>query len=120
MTLASGGTSRRPRPSSVGFKDCLRSARRSRRPDGVSMPSAIASVAQTIHSVRGHVLLTWTINHATRGVIRRLELQSHLGDEGEDDLCPPHQFERRWSLLQQRMALIGVLPVTEPRYVRVD
>jgi hypothetical protein len=53
-------------------------------------------------------------------VIRRLELQAHLGDDGEDDLRPPSEFETRWLRLQQRLAMVGVLPVTEPRYVRVD
>jgi len=67
-----------------------------------------------------HVLLSWTIHSSTHGQIRRLELQTHLGDEGENDLCPATEFEERWLRLQQRMAVIGVLPVTEPRYVRVD
>lgn len=67
-----------------------------------------------------HVLLSWTVETATHGLIRRLELQAHLGDEGEDDLCPPSEFDARWLGLQRRMAVVGVLPVTDPRYVRVD
>ncbi len=64
--------------------------------------------------------MSWTVHTPNYGVIRRLELQAHRGDEGEDDLCPPTEFEARWLGVQQRMAMVGVLPVTEPRYVRVD
>src|SRR5262249_35532518 len=67
-----------------------------------------------------HVLLSWTVHTVANGVVKRLELQAHLGDEGEDDLCPPSEFDARWLGLQQRMAIVEGLPVTEPRYVRVD
>jgi hypothetical protein len=52
--------------------------------------------------------------------IRRLEVQAHLGPDGEDDLCPPSMFKERYGDLATRMALFGVLPSEEPRVVRVD
>jgi hypothetical protein len=67
-----------------------------------------------------HVLLSYTVDSPTHGLIRRLELQAHLGDAGENDLCPPTEFGARWQELQTRMALIGVLPPEDPVYVRVD
>jgi hypothetical protein len=67
-----------------------------------------------------HVLLSYAVDTPSHGLIRRLELQAHLGDAGADDLCPVHEFEARWDRLKQRMALFGVLPVEDPAYVRVD
>jgi hypothetical protein len=67
-----------------------------------------------------NVLLSYTVDSPTHGLIRRLELQAHLGDEGEDDLCAPSQFDVRWRKLQERMAIMGVLPPGDPVYVRVD
>lgn len=67
-----------------------------------------------------HVLVTYTIDSPTHGLIRRLELQAHFGDAGEDDLCAVGDFESRWQSLQKRMAWTGVLPAEEPSYVRVD
>jgi hypothetical protein len=67
-----------------------------------------------------HVLLSYTVESPTHGLIRRLELQAHLGDDGEDDLCSVDEFGSRWQRLQERMAVIGVLPPEEPGYVRVD
>jgi hypothetical protein len=67
-----------------------------------------------------NVLIAFTVDTLHHGLIRRLEVQAHLGDVGEDDLCPPSEFRGRWQRLQQLMATIGVLPVEEPRYVRVD
>lgn len=67
-----------------------------------------------------NVLLSWTIDSPTHGLIRRLELQAHLGDEGEDDLCGVHEFSSRWERLQRLMAMVGVLPPEDPVYVRVD
>src|SRR5436309_7839491 len=52
-----------------------------------------------------HALLAYTVDSPTHGLIRRLELQTHLGDPGEDDLCPVSEFEARWKSLQSRMAL---------------
>lgn len=67
-----------------------------------------------------HVLLAHTVDSPSHGLIRRLEVQAHLGDEGEDDLCCVHEFPARWAGLQTRMALMGVLPSEDPVYVRVD
>jgi hypothetical protein len=67
-----------------------------------------------------HVLLAYTVDSPTHGQIRRLELQAHLGPEGEDDLCRVDEFDERWKGLQLRMALMGVLPPEDPVYVRVD
>jgi hypothetical protein len=67
-----------------------------------------------------HVLLSYTVDSPSHGLIRRLELQAHLGDDGEDDLCPTSEFANRWRRLEQFMAMIGVLPPEEPSYVRVD
>jgi hypothetical protein len=67
-----------------------------------------------------HVLMTYTVDSPSHGLIRRLELQAHLGPDGEDDLCPPEQFDERWAGLQRRMAVMGVLPPEDPVYVRVD
>jgi hypothetical protein len=67
-----------------------------------------------------HILLVYTVETPKHGLIRRLEVQAHLGDEGEDDLCPPAEFASRWQGLQERMAIMGVLPPEEARYVRVD
>src|SRR5579862_2486044 len=67
-----------------------------------------------------NVLLAYVVDVGKRERIRRLELQAHLGDEGEDDLCRPSEFEERWENLQRFMGLIGVLPPEDPVYVRVD
>jgi hypothetical protein len=64
-------------------------------------------------------MLAWVIE--ARGErIRRLEVQAHLGPEGEDDLCPVDEFEGRYRDLVRRMGLYGVLPSEDPRVVRVD
>ena len=34
-----------------------------------------------------NVLLSYTVHTPKHGIIRRLEVQAHLGDSGEDDLC---------------------------------
>jgi hypothetical protein len=67
-----------------------------------------------------HVLLSYTVDSPQYGVIRRLELQAHLGDAGEDDLCAVADFSERFRNVQTHMAFIGVLPAEEPVYVRVD
>jgi hypothetical protein len=67
-----------------------------------------------------NVLLSYTVDSPTHGLIRRLELQAHLGDPGEDDLCAPREFGRRWERQQKFMAMVGVLPPEDPIYVRVD
>jgi hypothetical protein len=67
-----------------------------------------------------NVLLSYTVDSPTHGLIRRLELQAHLGDAGEDDLCPVDEFEPRWRRVQELMAMIGILPAEDARYVRVD
>jgi hypothetical protein len=69
-----------------------------------------------------HSLITYT--HAPPSkeniLIRRLEVQAHLGPEGEDDLCSVESFGPRWHDLEKRMAVMGVLPATMPRVVRID
>ena len=60
-----------------------------------------------------NVLLSYTVDSPTHGLIRRLELQAHLGDTGEDDLCAVKQFSSRWLVVQH-------LPPEELVYVRVD
>lgn len=67
-----------------------------------------------------NVLVSWTVDSPSHGLIRRLEVQAHLGEEGADDLCAPSDFESRWSRLQALMAMVGVLPVEDPVCVRVD
>jgi hypothetical protein len=67
-----------------------------------------------------HVLLAYVVDSPKLGLIRRLELQTHLGDPTEDDLCRPSEFEERWGRVQTFMAMAGVLPPEEPFYVRVD
>jgi hypothetical protein len=67
-----------------------------------------------------HVLVAYTVDVPKHGLVRRLELQAHLGDAGEDDLCMVEEFSERWARLQEFMALVGVLPVEDPSYVRVD
>lgn len=47
-----------------------------------------------------NVLLAYVVDVAKKERVRRLELQAHLGDEGEDDLCPPSQFLQRWRRLE--------------------
>jgi hypothetical protein len=66
-----------------------------------------------------YVLLVYTVE-PKGGVIRRMEVQAHLGPSGEDDLCPVADFAARFEGLQKRMAMVGVLPPTDPRVVRVD
>lgn len=67
-----------------------------------------------------NVLLSYTVESPTHGLIRRLELQAHLGDPGEDDLYGVDQFSTRWQRMQTRMAMLDVLPPEDPVYVRVD
>jgi hypothetical protein len=67
-----------------------------------------------------HVMVLHVVDSPTHGLIRRLEVQAHLGPDGEDDLCTLEDFSARWLGLQKRMAMMGVLPATEPRVTRVD
>jgi hypothetical protein len=67
-----------------------------------------------------HVLIVWTVDTPKHGLIRRLEVQAHLGPDGEDDLCPVDDFSERFLSLQKLMGMMGVLPVTDPRLVRCD
>jgi len=67
-----------------------------------------------------HVRLAYLVPSGRLGMIRRLEVQTHLGDESEDDLCRPEDFPARWKRLETFMAMVGVLPPEEPGYVRVD
>lgn len=67
-----------------------------------------------------NVLLSYTVATPKLGIIRRLEVQAHLGDSGEDDLCAPSNFEQRWEKLQLFMAMAGVLPPEDPVCVRID
>jgi hypothetical protein len=43
-----------------------------------------------------HLLLAYVVDSPEYGLIRRLELQAHLVDEVENDLCPPSEFPTRW------------------------
>jgi hypothetical protein len=52
-----------------------------------------------------HVLIAYTVDSPSHGLIRRLELQAHLGDEGEDDLCPTREFAARWGRLEKFIAM---------------
>lgn len=67
-----------------------------------------------------NVLISYTVDSPSHGLIRRLELQAHLGESGEDDLCPVDEFERRWKRTQILMAMVGVRPPEEPGCVRAD
>lgn len=72
------------------------------------------------HLLGEHQLRGYVVDHPTAGRIARLEVQTHLGGEGEDNLVPPAEFPIHWSSLERRMALYGVLPPGEPRVTRVD
>jgi hypothetical protein len=50
-----------------------------------------------------HVLLAYVVDSPEYGLIRRLELQTHLGEEVENDLCRPSEFPERWERVQTRM-----------------
>jgi hypothetical protein len=67
-----------------------------------------------------NVMLSYTVHPGKREVIRRLEVQAHLGEEGEDDLCAPRAFASRFKRLEALMAMVGVLPPEDPVCVRVD
>ena len=67
-----------------------------------------------------HVTVAYVVQPKKHQEIRRLEVQAHLGPDGEDDLCAVEDFGARYLDLTRRMALIGVLPSEEPRVVRVD
>lgn len=67
-----------------------------------------------------HSLVSWAVDTPKHGLIRRLEVQAHLGPDGENDLCPPDDFTEAWLALRTRMAMYDVLPVTEPRVTRCD
>jgi hypothetical protein len=67
-----------------------------------------------------HVLVAYVVDSPEYGLIRRLELQAHLVDDEEDDLCRPSEFPARWEGVLTRMAMQGVLPPEDPVYVRVD
>jgi hypothetical protein len=66
-----------------------------------------------------HVMLAYVVQVRDEQ-IRRLEVQAHLGPEGEDDLCPVDEFPERYSGLMTRLALLGALPSEDPRVVRLD
>lgn len=65
------------------------------------------------------VMVGW-VSDTKMGTVRRLEVQAHLGSEGENDLCPVAEFADRYEGLLRRMAMRGVLPSEDPRVVRVD
>jgi hypothetical protein len=67
-----------------------------------------------------NVLLSYTVHTPKHGIIRRLEVQAHLGDSGEDDLRAPSVFYQRLEKLQLFMAMVSVLPPEDPVCVRVD
>lgn len=66
-----------------------------------------------------HVMLAYVVQ-VREEQIRRLEVQAHLGPEGEDDLCPVGEFPERYRGLMTRLALLGALPSEDPRVVRLD
>ncbi len=66
-----------------------------------------------------HVMVAYVVQPKGEQ-IRRLEVQAHLGSDGEDDLCSVMDYPRRFRELTTRMAVMGVLPSEEPRVVRVD
>ena len=51
-----------------------------------------------------NVLLSYTVHTPKHGIIRRLEVQAHLGESGENDPCAPSVFDQRWEKLQLLMA----------------
>jgi hypothetical protein len=65
------------------------------------------------------VMIGW-VSETKGGTVRRLEVQAHLGPEGENDLCSVAEFADRYEGLLRRMAIRGVLPSEDPRVVRVD
>lgn len=66
-----------------------------------------------------HVMLAYVVQVRDEQ-IRRLEVQAHLGPEGEDDLCPVDEFPERYRDLTTRLALFGTLPSEDPKVVRLD
>ena len=67
-----------------------------------------------------NVMLSYTVRPRKTELIRRLEVQAHLGREGEDDLCRPSEFESGYKRLEAFMAMLGVLPPEDPVCVRLD
>ncbi len=67
-----------------------------------------------------NVMLSYTVRPRKTELIRRLEVQAHLGREGEDDLCRPSEFESGYKRLEAFMAMVGVLPPEDPVCVRLD
>ena len=61
-----------------------------------------------------HVMLAYVVQVRDQQ-IRRLEVQAHLGPEGEDDLCPVEELPERYRDLTTRLALWGALPSEDPR-----
>jgi hypothetical protein len=66
-----------------------------------------------------HVMLAYVVQVRDEQ-IRRLEVQAHLGPEGEDDLCPVDEFPERYRDLITRLAVWGALPSEDPKVVRLD
>ena len=117
-TRTSGGTSRTFSASLVGLNNC-----RGRDPSriGRKLYAERDRFGKWQHLLGPeNVLVSWTVDSPSHGVIRRLEVQAHLGDSGEDDLCAPSLFEQRWEKLQLFMGMVGVLPPEDPVCVRVD
>jgi hypothetical protein len=65
-------------------------------------------------------LVAHTVDTPKHGLIRRLEVQTHLGPEGENDLCEPRTFQNAWNRLLTFMGMRGILPPEDPGCVRVD
>ena len=72
------------------------------------------------HALGEHQMVAHVVDSPTHGLIRRLEVQAHLGGVGLENLCSVSDFSTRWMGLQQRMALYGYLPASEPRVTRTD
>jgi hypothetical protein len=67
-----------------------------------------------------HTMIVYSTLIDRDRLIRRLEVQAHFGNDGIDNLCAVEDFKPRYDGLIRRMAVYGVLPVEEPRVVRVD
>ena len=67
-----------------------------------------------------HALLAYVVDSPQHGLIRRLELQAHLVDVAENDLCPTAEFRAKWRQVETVMAVRGDPPPEDPVYVRVD
>lgn len=59
-----------------------------------------------------NVLVSWAVDTPKHGLIRRLEVQAHLGDSGEDDLCAGRRALARDLGVSPGDAEVGALDVS--------